>query len=183
MKRFSTFIVVATATCVFAVPNIFVIFNPPSNTAIIPSDNPELSGFQNPQQSASDVPSEMLLIHTQTRPLFSPSRRHWIAPTVPVKDPVTAPLTEEAVTPVEALSEPQAVVPQVTLIGVEKSPIGAKVLISKTGTQETIWLKSGEKLDNWTVQSIESASFELVNRDQKIKLELYPVDSTVVPKP
>jgi hypothetical protein len=62
----------------------------------------------------------------------------------------------------------------VTLIGIEKTPLGTKVLLLKTGTADALWFKSGEKLEGWAIQSIDTGSVEMALGARTIKLELYP---------
>ena len=94
--------------------------------------------------------------------------------------PVQAVL-EEAVplVPAEPQALPEPAVadtppPSVTLIGIEKNPSGARALLLKTGTADALWLKSGEKLEGWAVQAINTGSVEMALGERKIRLELYP---------
>lgn len=120
--------------------------------------------------------SELLLLHTQTRPLFSPTRRKWVEPAQPSPAPAESAASPAPAEP-PALPEPAAAEPpppSVTLIGVEKNPSGARVLLAKTGTADALWFKSGEKVDGWAVEAIDAGSVEIALGERKIKLELYP---------
>jgi hypothetical protein len=113
----------------------------------------------------------LLLVQSQTRPLFSPNRRPWVAAAmelVPEPIPTIAqPLAIEPIAPVDV--QP----PDVVLIGIQKNLNSAKALLLKTGTADAVWFKLGQQIDEWTIGSIENETVELANGHQRIKLELY----------
>jgi hypothetical protein len=159
-----------------AAVNYFLYANPPATGPLAPA-NAASAGSAAAHNSGMKPPAfELLLVHTQTRPLFSPLRRKWVEPAPP------APAAPEAAAPPVAaelptLPEPamaETPPPSVTLIGIEKSPSGAKVLLLKTGTADALWFKSGEKLEGWAVQAIDAGSVEMALGARTIKLELYP---------
>lgn len=166
----------AAALSAAAAANYLIHANPPATAPLAPENAVSLE-IASADDGGKGLPaSELLLVHTQTRPLFSLTRRKWVEPAQPPLAPPEAaapPVTAEP----PALPEPAAVEappPSVTLIGVEKTPAGAKVLLLKTGTADALWFKSGEKIEGWAVQAIDAGSVEMALGERKIKLELYP---------
>ncbi len=177
MRRFAPLLITLTSAAVLIALNAYLFMNPPENAPILPADaSLEMPASDNKNLEA-DAPKELLLIHAQTRPLFSPTRRPWAAPPIePVVQPTPIePLVVEPVVAVEA--QP----PQVTLIGIEKTPSGAKALLLKANSADAVWLKSGALIDEWTIEDIQSASVQLVNGKRTIKLELYPAIAPSAP--
>jgi hypothetical protein len=114
-----------------------------------------------------------LLVHGKTRPLFSPSRRQWVAPEPPQAEPaVIAPQAEAA--PPPELPAVQAEPPKIKLLGIQQTPAGAQALLLREGAAEAVWRKSAEKIEAWTIQSIDPGSVELTLGSAKLKIELYP---------
>jgi hypothetical protein len=176
MRRLRIMVTFVTVLSAATAANYFLYANPPATGPLAPAAAVNL-GIAEAVSSGKKLPaSELLLVHTQTRPLFSPTRRKWVEPAQPAP---AAP--EVAASPVPAeppvVPEPAAAEippPSVTLIGIEKTPLGAKALLLKTGTADALWFKSGEKLEGWAVQAIDAGSIEMALGERKIKLELYP---------
>ena len=166
----------AAALGAAAAANYFLHANPPATESLVPA-NPV-----NPAIGAAAVPGEtlpasaLLLIHTQTRPLFSPTRRKWVEPAPPeppAPEPVEQPVAAEPPSaPQQAIADTS--LPDIKLIGIEMTPSGARALLVKTGAADALWVNNGEKLEGWAVQKIDSGSVEMTLGERKIKLELYP---------
>jgi hypothetical protein len=176
MRRLRIMILLTAALAASAAANYVLYANPPATGPLAPATAVNL-GSAAAESSGEKLPaSELLLVHTQTRPLFSPTRRKWVEPAQP--EPA-APEVAAPLVPAEppALPEPtmaETPPPSVTLLGVEKTPSGAKALLLKSGTADALWFKSGEKLEGWAVQAIDAGSVEMALGKRKIKLELYP---------
>ena len=174
MRRLPALVFSTAAVSAIAAANFVLYANLPATEPLTPAD-PVRAGIEAAGVSGEKLPApELLLVHTQTRPLFSPTRRKWAAPAQPAP---SAPEPAAQPAPVEPLPKPlvtETPPPGVTLIGVEKTPSGAKALLLKTGTEDALWFKSGEKLEGWAVQTIEDGSVEMALGERKIKLELYP---------
>jgi hypothetical protein len=152
--------------------NLYLLSSPLDTSIIVPSDpSITLNAGKDVHPESTDE-KKLLLIHAQTRPLFSPTRRPWVAP------PAAAALVPEPVQPEPVAVEPVVAVevqpPQVTLLGIEITPTGSKALTLRAGEADASWLRAGELLDGWTVQKIERTSIELENGSRSITLELYP---------
>jgi hypothetical protein len=176
MTRVRLMLFTSAAIAAFAPSNFFLYSNPPETGPITPASAPD-PGLAAAGGFAGKAPSsELLLVHTQTRPLFSPTRRKWVESAQPV---VAAPEPAALSAPAEppARAEPAAAEtppPAVTLIGIQMTPLGSKALLLKTGAADALWFKSGEKLEGWAVQAIDAGSVEMALGEKKIKLELYP---------
>jgi hypothetical protein len=176
MRRLRIMMLFAAVLGGGAAANYFLYANPPATGPIAPVNAVSLGSAAADNSGDKRSASELLLVHTQTRPLFSPTRRKWVVPAQP------AHAAPEAVAPpvplaLPSLPEPamaEAPPPSVTLIGIEETPSGAKVLLLKTGTADALWLKSGEKLEGWAVQAIDAGSVEMALGAKTVKLELYP---------
>jgi hypothetical protein len=176
MKGFRGLVFSAAALSAIAAANHFIHANPPATEPLAPVDA-EAPAVAAADFSGEKLPaSELLLVHTQTRPLFSPTRRKWVEPARPAlaaPEPAAPPApAEQPPLPQPAAAETPP--PEVALIGIQKTPSGAKALLLKTGTADALWFESGEKLEGWAVQKIDAGSVEIVLGDRKIKLELYP---------
>jgi hypothetical protein len=174
VRRASVAILYAAALGGVAAVNYFIHVNPPASEPLAPVI-PVSTEIAEPDNLEEKIPaSELLLVHTQTRPLFSPTRRQRVEPVPP---PPAAPEPTPQPVPAESLPEPLAVQtppPDVTLIGIEKSPSGAKALLVTSGGSDALWLKSGEQFEGWAIQAIGDGSVEMALGERKIKLELYP---------
>jgi hypothetical protein len=175
MTRVRLMLFASAAIAAFAASNYFLYSNPPETGPITPASAPE-PGLAAGGLAGKAPASELLLVHTHTRPLFSPTRRKWVAPAQPA---VAAPEPAAPPAPAEPPALPEPAVaetppPAVTLIGIEKTPLGSKALLLKAGAADALWFKSGEKLEGWAVQAIDAGSVEMALGEKKIKLELYP---------
>jgi hypothetical protein len=176
MKGFRAFIYSAAAICFIAAANYFIHANPPATEPLAPvaAVSQEIAAADISGEKLAS--SELLLVHTQTRPLFSPTRRKWVEPAQPVP---AAPPSAAPPVPAEPPRLPQPAAaetppPEVALIGIEMTPSGSKALLLKAGASDALWFKSGEKLEGWAVQKIDAGSVEITLGGRKIKLELYP---------
>jgi hypothetical protein len=176
MRRLPIMVFFAAALGIAAAANYLLFANPPATEPLAPV-NPVTLGAAAADSSAEELPaSELLLVHTQTRPLFSPTRRKWVEPAQParVEPEAAAALVPEAPPAAPEPAAAETPPPSVTLIGIEKTPLGARALLLKTGTADALWFESGEKLEGWAVQAIDAGSVEMALGARTIKLELYP---------
>jgi hypothetical protein len=152
--------------------NLYLSFTPLETSPILKSTQAEQLPTNADEISIAKDDKALLLVHWQTRPLFAPNRRPWVAPVLePAPASVPEVIQPVAIEPVIAIDVQP---PNVALIGIQKTPNGAKALLLKAGTADAEWFKSGEQIDNWTVSAIENETVELANGNQTIKLELYP---------
>ncbi len=170
MRRILQPLASAIAVTALVLTNLYLFASPPDTSVILPSDQSVATTASKAEIPETSDASKMLLIHAQTRPLFSPTRRPWVAPPV---EPVPVPVEPE---PVEA--QPVVAVatqpPQITLLGIDITPSGTKALTLKAGETDAVWMRAGELVDGWTVRQIKSTSIELENGSQSVTLELYP---------
>jgi hypothetical protein len=162
------------------VANSYLFAYPVQTTALLPTATPNSLAVENNKVALEGQNKELLLIHLKTRPLFSPTRRPWVAPTLePVQEPVVAPepIVIEPVVAVEV--QP----PQVSLLGIDITPAGAKALTLESGATDAVWLRAGELLGGWTVRNIRTTSIELENGSRTVTLDLYPTLPTGVALP
>jgi hypothetical protein len=116
------------------------------------------------------------LLQASQRPLFAQDRKPWVMP----QKTAAAPLAEM---PSEVPALLAAPLPNLTLLGIQKSPNGPTVLLmSELGT-EPIWLKEGEVYESWQVRNIDSHSVNLASGVTKLTLELYPSANMVLSPP
>jgi hypothetical protein len=152
--------------------NIYLFFTPVEISPILKQAQAEQLPAIADEIAIARDDKALLLVHSQTRPLFASGRRPWVAPVLELApEPVPEIIQPVAIEPVIAINVQP---PNVALIGVQKTPSGAKALLLKAGTAEAEWFKSGQQIDNWTVSAIENETVELANGNQTIKLELYP---------
>ena len=177
MRQLSVVLIAALFGAVFASANAYLLKHPPRTDPLLYSSPSEASIPELEGNSGSIVGAEPLMLQSQTRPLFSPTRRQWIAPAVPEPAPLAAPPPEVPQAVVTAAPE----LPQATLIGIQKTPGGTKALLAMTGSSEAVWLKEGETLGVWAIGPIKDTSIELANGETRIKLELYPAALTAGP--
>jgi hypothetical protein len=174
VRRASSAILYVAALGGAAAANYFIHLNPPASEPLAPVIQVSTE-IAEPDNLEEKIPaSELLLVHTQTRPLFSPTRRKWVDPVPPppaAPEPTTQPVVAEPLPVPAAIQTPP---PDVTLIGIEKSPSGAKALLMKSGGSDALWLKNGEQLEGWAIHAIDASSVEMTLGERKIKLELYP---------
>lgn len=92
------------------------------------------------------------------RPLFSPSRRPYVAPAEPEADAPPA--------------EPEAVATPVQLVGVFLAEGRRAALLLPEAQGQASWVREGEELAGWQVQRVEQDSVELRYRDRVEIVEL-----------
>ena len=175
-----TLIAVLFATLI-ASANVYLLEYPPRTDPLLSSSPPDARIAETEGNAGMIIGAEPLMLHSQTRPLFSPTRRQWIPPAAsePAPPAATAPPPVVPQTVVTAAPEP----PQATLIGIQKTPGGTKALFAKTGSADVVWLKEGESLGDWAVGMIKDSSIELAHGETRITLELYPAALAAGPLP
>lgn len=145
---------------------------PPHTTPIAPAITPASTpDTTTPDQHLHTLARDLdkaTLIHAATRPLFSPTRRPFLAPVA--MEPVAAPL--EILDADARIDPPQP--PNFALVGIHKSPQKAMVLVQTNGTSDALWLSVGGTIDQWNVTSIGRSSVDLTRGPQTVTLELYP---------
>jgi hypothetical protein len=176
MKRMALFAIVPAVLALAIWFNVQLASNPPQTGHVIDTSAGVLQEpVQKPAPLSTGV-ADLVAVHSLTRPLFSPTRRKWVekiqAPPEPtiVPEPAT-PAPQPTPVAVEVETPP----PQVSLIGIQRTPGKSQVLFQKSGSSETVWIEEGEKLEDWTLGLVEGAAVELVKGDKRVKLELYPL--------
>jgi hypothetical protein len=176
MRQSNAILLVTITLGAAAIANYLLYTNPPATAPLAPPVAIGPAGSASVVSEGKRPASELLLVQSQIRPLFTPTRRKWVEPVQP------APVLPDAALPL-AQAEPPPILepvvaetppPQVTLIGIEKTPLSAKALLLKTGTAEALWVKNGETLEGWAVKVIDAGSVEVALGDRRIRLELYP---------
>ncbi len=120
---------------------------------------PSVEAFPDVAWSTEFQPGEAL-----DRPLFSPTRREYIAPLV--KTPEQQVHTEI----VEARSEPLR--PDVRFLGT-RSLNGTRAALVEVGGNEPSWITIGEVFNTWNVTSVTDRKLVLTQGEQLIELDLY----------
>jgi hypothetical protein len=127
-----------------------------------PPTAPEVDWTREPIEF--EPPSRGELEEIAARPLFSPSRRPFVA------------VEEEAPpAPVESL-------PPVELIGVLMTEQQRGALVQAAGEAEASWVREGNKVQGWDVEKIENSRVQLRAGDRLETVELRP-DTAVPAKP
>ncbi len=124
-----------------------------------------------PSSAAALADREIKLLQASSRPLFAPDRRPWTAP-APADLPAPSTLSE-AVPALDA-PIPAAAPPELTLIGIQKTPRGAMALVADKSGAAPVWLSDGEDYQDWKIGDITASSATLANGTSVITLELYP---------
>ena len=107
---------------------------------------------------------------TFQRPLFTPTRRKFVAPPAgPPPVEVVAAAVEQAPSPPEA---PPAAAP--SLLGISIHGGAAKALMRVAGSETAIWYGSGETVDGWTVSAIDKDQAVLERNGKVARVPLYP---------
>ncbi|MFD1983668.1 hypothetical protein ACFSOZ_13435 [Mesorhizobium newzealandense] len=106
---------------------------------------------------------------TFQRPLFTPTRRKFVAP------PAGPPPVEVVAAAVEQPSAPEAAPAAApSLLGISIHGGAAKALLRVAGSEAAIWYGSGETIDGWKVSSIDK-DHAVLERDGKVAhIPLYP---------
>jgi hypothetical protein len=171
MRAIASLLGLAVVAAILIASNVYLLAFPAQTTLILPESAPNNNALPNEEVSLRSQDKELLLIHTQTRPLFSPTRRPWVAP---VSEPVPAPVVAPEPIVIEPVVAVEVQPPQISLLGIDITPAGAKALALKTGEADAVWVRVGELLDGWTVRVIKSTSIELDNGTKTVMLDLYP---------
>jgi hypothetical protein len=179
MKRILPFVFGLGLASFLVAANLYLFFTPLEISPILKSSPVDFMSPNTNEISNFKEDKALLLVHSQTRPLFSPTRRPWVGPaSEPAPEP--APPAIEAIA-IEPVINVDLQPPDVALIGIQKTPDGAKALLLKAGSADAVWFKSGGRIDEWTIATIENGMVELANGNQKIKLELYPNSTPLAP--
>jgi hypothetical protein len=144
-----------------------------------PLDTSPLTLGGAPERGPASVTGEFVLpdiplVHSKTRPLFSPSRRKWTAPVQAELPPQTVdlPVASPVPPPEPAAVRPEP--PKIRLLGIQETPTGATALLLAEGSAAAVWHKGADVVENWTVRSIKPDSVELALDGATVKIELYP---------
>lgn len=107
-----------------------------------------------------------------SRPLFSPTRREYEPPPVPVAPPAEiAPLAQPAVVPI----------PSFRLIGIRRTGPEAAALLSVSPDQKAQWSPVGAIVEGWTLERVDSHSVALRFADQSTVVDLYSPENAHAP--
>lgn len=115
--------------------------------------------------------SDVELVQTHARPIFSQNRRPFVAKLQVVEQPVA--IVEEA-----AAEQPSSLPRRLVLLGTNAGGSAASVLVRNQENEEVRWLKVGEAFDGWVLASTseDQAAFVCQERqgdDCEYRLTLY----------
>ncbi len=172
MKIASLALALVAAASVFAVAGQLLMTSPVEISAIWPEP-----GRMNAadETDAAEAPQDFDLgkvafSATLTRPLFSRSRRKFVAPQKPKPAALTPAPKAQAAAP-----RPKTVVPppsNLSLIGVSLRNDQSSALVSQ-GPGENVWVSAGDKIAAWKVTKIDANSVRLTQGSQEVLLRLY----------
>lgn len=107
-----------------------------------------------------------------SRPLFSPTRREYQPPPVPVAPPAEiAPLVQPTVVPI----------PSFRLIGIRRTGPDAAALLSVSPDQKAEWALVGAIVEGWTIERVDSHSVALRLADRSTVVDLYSPENAHAP--
>lgn len=169
------------ALALLAALNVDLLRNPPSAEPIAPSTAPDLAGVKPDPAQAALARRNMQLVHTHTRPLFSPVRRPWVEPEPAVPEPATHAeiVPEPGVEQAPGPTLPPA--PQVTLLGTQRTPQGTKALLLTAGDTDASWFAKGDDVGGWAITDIHADRIELVQAENRLTVDLYPPGGDELP--
>jgi hypothetical protein len=113
-------------------------------------------------ETRAEIP-DIPLPETLARPLFSPTRRDFVAEAAPVE------AVEAVATPVEETPAP----PHVSLQGT-RSIGGHQSALVAFDDQESNWVSVGDELSGWTVTDIGANRLVITRGSTRIESTLYP---------
>jgi hypothetical protein len=143
----------------------WILSRAPLDVSVISGEDPKTAlGQADAVLALAD--REINLLQASARPLFSPDRRPWSAP-----PPADLP-TPSVLTPADPI--PATSLPELTLIGIQKTPKGAKALLASKSGASPVWLSNGEIYQDWKIGDITATSATLANGASTITLEMYP---------
>ncbi|NJS14005.1 MAG: hypothetical protein HC788_04555 [Sphingopyxis sp.] len=118
------------------------------------------------------VASRFELNETYARPLFAPLRRPWTEPQAELQpEPPLAPsLTESPA----ATLEPTAPLPQLILLGIQRTPAGVKALLAAGNGLDASWLLEGQSVEGWTIAQIDRDFIAITLGSARHVISLYP---------
>ena len=109
---------------------------------------------------------------TFQRPLFTPTRRKFVAPPVAPPPPVEVVAAVEQPPPPPPPEAAPAIAP--SLLGISIHGGTAKALLRIAGSESAVWYGNGETVDGWTVSAIDKDQ-AVLERDGKVaRVPLYP---------
>ncbi|WP_245445715.1 hypothetical protein [Mesorhizobium kowhaii] len=118
---------------------------------------------------------------TFERPLFTPTRRKFVAPPAgPPPVEVVAAAVEQPPAPPPPEAAP-AIAP--SLLGISIHGGTAKALLRVAGSETAIWYGSGETVDGWTVSAIDKDQAVLERGGKVARVPLYPPWKNAPPPP
>jgi hypothetical protein len=110
--------------------------------------------------------------HTRDRPLFSATRRVYVAPPpAPPAAKTAPPKPKKAKAPPPA---PPAPPPSIRLHGVKITPDGSFALVSQGNSRWPEWLPEGTDIRGWSLSAIRPAGVEISSGNRQQMIELHP---------
>lgn len=107
-----------------------------------------------------------------SRPVFSPTRREYQPPPLPVAPPAEiAPLVQPTVVPIHSFR----------LIGIRRTGPEAAALLSVSPDQKAEWSPVGAIVEGWTIERVDSHSVALRLADRSIVIDLYSSENAHAP--
>ncbi|WP_333899149.1 hypothetical protein [Agrobacterium pusense] len=114
----------------------------------------------------SQFGGDIKISHTLARPLFSQTRREFVAET-----PRTTSKPVEEVVAMKPID--QALRPQFSFQGTRLFGSRASVLVALDPLQPAIWLSAGDQLQGWVVEEVGRDTLILANGEQKATYALF----------
>ena len=105
------------------------------------------------------------LLETLARPLFSPTRRDFVAPPATPAEPVVV------VSPAPPV-EPATSLPPIRLEGT-RAVNGKYSALIAVGEASSNWLNEGDKIDGWTILSVNHDGLALMSGAERASIPLY----------
>ena len=145
--------------------------NPPDISAITPATAESLVPKLEQVDFDRDASSELLAVITD-RPLFSRTRRPFKP--VPSASPSQIPVPQKSDLPSPEASPAQNLV----LRGVFLNDKNARALIASEVNPGGAWIRKGERINGWRLNTVEPEAVELEQMGRKAALKLYAHETT-----
>jgi hypothetical protein len=187
MKRLfqlgSLFLIALTVALVIVLRGFFSHPGLNLNDRPIGSWKPDLEGTTVAFEPAGTTEGQSKWSETFTRPLFSPTRRPFVAPKQPEPEPVAevqppAEPTPEPVEPPPAPEPPPELPPpydpgQFQLKGVLQNGENLAVLLATPDAPNGLWLSTGSEIMGWTIVNIDKNAVTLETGANKVVVQQY----------
>ena len=170
MTRNMTLFLLALIVGGLGLANVWMYLDPVTITPITVSNEDGIHQAK-PIVEQRKTPSTLLEsveAHALSRPLFTNTRRPWVAP-------VVAPtLVVDISTATQVPAAPPNSPPSLVILGIQKIPSGSQALLQHPGQADAKWYEKDDKIDEWGIVAITELSVEIERDTEKLQLDLYP---------